>query len=61
MKYTGGKCQFVVGTHTDKEHIHNHIIFSSTEIGGAKKFRDVKKSGQVVMQMSDELCAEHKL
>ena len=32
MKFTEGKHQFVVATHVDKAHVHNHIVFNSTTL-----------------------------
>lgn len=30
FKFTGGEYEFVIATHTDRDHIHNHIIVNST-------------------------------
>ena len=38
MRFTKGKHAFVVATHTDRAHIHNHIIFNSTNVENTKKF-----------------------
>ena len=40
MRFTKGKYAFVVATHTDRQHIHNHVIFNSTALDGTRKFRD---------------------
>ena len=40
MRFTKGKHAFVVATHTDRQHIHNHVIFNSTALDGSRKFRD---------------------
>ena len=40
MRFTKGKHAFVVATHTDRQHIHNHVIFNSTALDGTRKFRD---------------------
>ena len=58
---TGGNHAFVVATHIDKEHIHNHIIFCSTDLEGRNKFRDVKRSAKDLAQISDDLCRENGL
>ena len=58
---TGGNHAFVVATHIDKEHIHNHIIFCSTDLEGRNKHRDVKRSAKDLAQISDELCRENGL
>ena len=38
MELTGGEYEFVIATHVDKEHLHNHIIFSSTNLKQVKPF-----------------------
>ena len=40
MRFTKGKYAFIVATHTDREHIHNHIIYNSTALDSTRKFRD---------------------
>ena len=40
MRFTKGKYAFIVATHTDRKHIHNHIIYNSTALDGTRKFRD---------------------
>ena len=37
MRFTKGKYAFIVATHTDRHHIHNHVIFNSTALDGSKK------------------------
>ena len=60
-RFTKGDYAFIVATHTDKAHIHNHIIFNSTNISGTKKFRNFFLSSLVVRHLSDTLCLEHGL
>lgn len=48
MKLTKGNHAFIVATHTDREHMHNHIIWNSTELNCTKKFRNIIKSFFVV-------------
>ena len=52
---------YVVATHIDKHHIHNHIIICSTDLEGQHKYRDVKQSAKDLAQISDSLCREHGL
>lgn len=52
---------YVVATHIDKHHIHNHIIICSTDLNGQHKYRDVKQSAKDLTQISDSLCREHSL
>ena len=37
MRFTKGKHAFVVATHTDRQHIHNHVIFNSTALISAAR------------------------
>ena len=60
-RFTKGDYAFIVATHTDKAHIHNHIIFNSINISGTKKFRNFFLSSLVVRHLSDALCLEHGL
>ena len=52
---------FVVATHIDKQHIHNHIILCATSLDGQQKYRDVKRSAKDLVQISDTLCEENGL
>jgi hypothetical protein len=61
LSFTKGKHAFVVATHTDRGHIHNHIIFNSTTLDCERKFVDFKRSGKTIRRISDLLCAEHGL
>jgi hypothetical protein len=61
LSFTKGKHSFVVATHIDREHVHNHIIFNSTTLDCSHKFVDFFRSGRVVRKISDLLCAEHGL
>ena len=61
MSFTKGKYQFVVATHTDHAHIHNHIIFNSTSIDHTQKFRNFLGSSEVIRKISDKLCLENGL
>ena len=61
MRWTKGKYQFFVCTHTDRQHIHNHILYNSTSMDGSRKFRDFWLSGLAVQRLSDVICLEHKL
>ena len=60
-RFLKGKHAFIVATHTDREHIHNHIIFNSTALDGTRKFRDFFFSGLAVQRLSDLICLEHQL
>ena len=60
-RFLKGKHAYIVCTHTDKRHIHNHIIFNSTTLDGTAKFRDFLGSGRAVGRLSDLICLEHGL
>ena len=61
MRFTKGYHAFTVCTHTDKRHIHNHIIFNSVTIDGRRKFNDYSFSAMTVRKISDLLCMENGL
>ena len=60
-EFTKGNNQFVIATHVDKAHIHNHIIFNSTNLNSEGKFQDVWRSAKEVRKISDRLCLENNL
>lgn len=60
-RFTKGQYQFIVATHTDHAHIHNHIIFNSTSMDHTKKFRNFLGSSEAVRKISDLLCLENGL
>jgi len=61
MRWTKGKHAFIIATHIDKAHIHNHIIYNSTTVDGSRKFDNFFLSGLAVQKLSDRVCAEHGL
>lgn len=61
LRFTKGKYSFIVATHTDRAHIHNHIVFNSTAMDGTRKFRDFRRSGIALQKISDLVCLEHGL
>ena len=60
-RFLKGKHAFVVATHTDRAHIHNHIVFNSTALDGQRKFRNFWLSSFAIQKLSDMLCLEHQL
>lgn len=58
LELTGGQYEFVVATHIDKEHIHNHIIFNSTNLKTGKAFRWQKGTKQVFEKISDKIASK---
>ena len=58
MRFTGGRHQFIVATHIDKAHVHNHIVFNSTTLDCTHKFNNVKDTADLIRDISDRLCLE---
>ena len=60
-----GEYQYVIATHTDREHIHNHILFNNVNMKNGRTFETLenrhKESWQRVRQISDDLCQEYGL
>ena len=48
-------------THTDRQHIHNHIYYNSTSLDCSHKFRDFIGSARAVRRLSDRVCLENDL
>ena len=61
MRFLKGRHAFIVATHIDKDHVHNHIVFSSVALNGERKFRNFRGSGKAFGRLSDLVCMEHKL
>ena len=61
MRFLKGKHAFIVATHIDKKHIHNHIIWNSTSLDCQRKFRNFYNSTVAVRQLSDTICLQHGL
>ena len=59
MRFTKGKFAFIVCTHTDKEHIHSHIIWNSTALDCTRKFRNFFFSAIALRRLSDRICLEN--
>ena len=61
MRFTKGKHAFVVSAHTDKAHVHCHIMFHSTSTDATHKFRNPLRSNKIVRRISDHICLENGL
>lgn len=61
MRWTKGRHAFIVATHIDRAHIHNHIIYNSTNLNCDGKFRDFILSGVALRKVSDIVCIENGL
>jgi hypothetical protein len=60
-KVLEGKYSYVLTTHIDKGHIHNHIIFCAADNIEQNKYHDCKQSYYHIRKLSDELCKKHNL
>lgn len=60
-KLLENKYSYVIATHIDKEHCHNHIIFCAVDNVDHKKYNDCKRTYRHIRNLSDELCREHGL
>ena len=61
LRFTKGKYAFIVATHTDRAHVHNHIVFNSTSIDGTRKFKNFWLSSIALQRVSDLICLENGL
>ena len=61
MKLTKGNNAFVVCTHIDRQHVHNHIIINAVNLDCTRKFRNFWNSTWAIRRMNDRLCLEHGL
>ena len=58
-RFTKGSQAFVVCTHIDKAHIHNHIIWSAVNLDCDRKFRNFWGSTRAVRRLNDTICIEN--
>ncbi len=61
QKVTGGKYEFVIATHVDKAHIHNHVIFNSVDYINHRKYHSDKKDKYRIRDINDEICKANNL
>lgn len=57
----GSKYEFVLTTHIDKGHIHNHLIFNAVSFSDYRHYHSNKRSYHYIRRVSDRLCKEHGL
>ena len=60
-RFLKGKHAYIVCTHTDRRHIHNHILWNSTTLDCRGKFDNFWGSSRAMRALSDTLCIEHGL
>lgn len=61
MRWTKGKHAFIVATHVDKAHIHNHIVYNFTTLDAQHKYKNFFLSSFSLRRLSDLICLEHGL
>ncbi len=61
MRWTKGDYAFFVCTHTDRQHLHNHIYYNSTSLDCTRKYRDFFRSAAALRRLSDRVCLENDL
>jgi hypothetical protein len=57
--FTKNKHAFIVCVHTERKHIHSHVIFNSTTLDCRRKFKNFWGSAFAVRRLSNLICAEH--
>ena len=60
-RFLKGRHAFIVCTHINRHHIHNHVIWNSTNLECTRKFRNFWYSTNAVRKLSDIICIEHGL
>ena len=58
-RFTKGNNAFIVCTHIDKAHIHNHIIWNAVNLDCDRKFRNFWGSTRAVRRLNDTICIEN--
>ena len=58
-RFTKGDHSFIVATHTDRHHIHNHIIFNAVNLACDRKFRNFWGSSKAIRRLNDLICLEN--
>ena len=58
-RFTKGNHAFIVCTHIDKAHVHNHIIWNAVNLDCDRKFRNFLGSTRAVRRLSDTICIEN--
>lgn len=55
-RITGGAHEYLIATHVDKDHVHNHIIFNAVNMNTGRKYRVQRDTIGRFRDVSDELC-----
>lgn len=59
QRFTHGNHAYIVATHTDRHHIHNHIIISAVNLDCDRKFRNFVGSSFALRRLNDVICIEN--
>lgn len=57
----GGKYEYVLTTHIDKDHVHNHLIFNAVDFVNYHAYKSYKRIYYDMREVSDRLCKENGL
>lgn len=57
----GGKYEYVLTTHIDKDHVHNHLIFNAVDFVDYHAYKSYKRIYYDMREVSDRLCKENSL
>ena len=57
----GGKYEYVLTTHIDKDHVHNHLIFNAVDFVDYHEYKSYKRIYYDMREVSDRLCKENGL
>lgn len=60
-KLLEGKYSYVIATHVDHNHVHNHICFCAADNIDHNKYHDCTKSYYHIRELNDQLCKDHNL
>ena len=60
-KILKGRFQYVIATHTDKGHVHNHILINSVSFKDKKRYHSSPNSYYYIRRTSDKLCKGYEL
>ena len=58
-RFTKGRHAYIVCTHNDRHHLHNHIIINSVTLDCDRKFRNFWGSAQAIRRLNDTICLEN--
>jgi hypothetical protein len=61
QELTGGNHAYIVATHIDRHHLHNHVIINSVNLDCTKKFRNPIRSYKILRDISDRICEQHNI